>query len=169
MTKRKRSSEISADEKSRNFSGKGKILEIFLRVRNFFENRGESETEGENASWSQRGMDAPVEHQTIIIIMITDARGSGSCGRRRVKNLYFRVDVINGCPLHDISKANLCRPKAVFLRVEIRGDYNCSCLYFRLSGCQYLPNHFSRGQHSPSDNSNQFIRSVYLLSYCIAR
>src|SRR6218665_3976275 len=75
MTKRKRSSEISADEKSRNFSGKGKILEIFLRVRNFFENRGESETEGENASWSQRGMDAPVEHQTIIIIMITDARG----------------------------------------------------------------------------------------------
>jgi len=34
-------------------SGKGKIVKIFLRVRNFLENRGRNLKQGENASWSQ--------------------------------------------------------------------------------------------------------------------
>jgi len=45
--------------KSEIFGGKGKILKIFQRILKFVENRGKSETWGENASWSQRGMDAP--------------------------------------------------------------------------------------------------------------
>ena len=60
MTK-KRSSEISVDENQEifKFFGKSKIFKIFVRVRQFFENRGKSETGMENASWSQGGMDAP--------------------------------------------------------------------------------------------------------------
>src|SRR6218665_1970217 len=54
MTK-KRSSEILADEKSRNFSGKGKI---FDRVRKFFENRGNLK-QGGKCIVASGGMDAP--------------------------------------------------------------------------------------------------------------
>ena len=44
--------------KSRNFSGKGKMLKIFYRVWTFFENRGKSETGGKCIMVSG-GMDAP--------------------------------------------------------------------------------------------------------------
>jgi len=46
MTK-KRSSEISADENQEIFSGKGKIVKIFIRVWKCFENRGEIWNRGE--------------------------------------------------------------------------------------------------------------------------
>jgi len=42
-----------------NFFGKGTIFEISQRIVKFFENRGEILNRGENASWSQGGMDAP--------------------------------------------------------------------------------------------------------------
>jgi len=41
--------------KIKKFFGKGKTVNIFLRVWKFFENRGEMWNRGENASWSQRG------------------------------------------------------------------------------------------------------------------
>jgi len=50
MTK-KRSSEISADENQEIFREKLKIVNIFIRVWTFFENRG-IWNRGENASWS---------------------------------------------------------------------------------------------------------------------
>ena len=59
MTKKKRSSEILADESQEIFREKVKLYKFFRKSENFSEIGGKSETGG-NASWSQRGMDAPV-------------------------------------------------------------------------------------------------------------
>jgi len=41
------------------FSGKGKISEIFQKVKKIIESRGGNLKQGENASWPLGGMDAP--------------------------------------------------------------------------------------------------------------
>ena len=46
---------MSADENQEICREKVKLLKFLSKVRNFFENRGKSETEGENASWYQGG------------------------------------------------------------------------------------------------------------------
>ena len=55
MTKKKRSSEISADENQEIFREKVKFKKFSSEFENFSKIGGKSETEGGNASWSQGG------------------------------------------------------------------------------------------------------------------
>ena len=60
MTKKRRSSEILADENGKFFREKIKCKKFSRKSINFSKIGGNLKQGGENASWPQGGMDAPV-------------------------------------------------------------------------------------------------------------
>src|SRR6218665_3287004 len=69
----KKSSEILADENQEIFREKVKLRNSCTESEIFFKIWGESETEG-NASWSQRGMDAPGRGNQLIHRRLSKAK-----------------------------------------------------------------------------------------------
>ena len=65
-----------------------------LKVRKIFENRGKSETEGENASWSQGGMDAPAVNPLKLLNTIRVRIGDDS-DRVVQSHTYFYFMFLN--------------------------------------------------------------------------